>query len=70
MLSYSADCNTQTNHIKNSVQEKINELEKYIISEHRDDDSILSDIDPDLNILFNIVRFVLRLINTHTFSQC
>ena len=50
-----ADCNThQNNHIKNSVQEKINELEKFIISEDRDDGSILSDIDPDLNILFNM----------------
>ena len=49
-----ADCNTQNNHIKNYVQEKINELENNIISEHRDDGSILSDIDPDLNILFNM----------------
>ena len=61
------------------VYRKINDLEKFIISEHRDDGSILSDIDHDLNIMFNmndtihtmtIVRFVLRLINTHTFSQC
>ena len=49
-----ADSNTQNNHSKNYVQEKINELEKFIISEDRDDGSILSDIDPDLNILFNM----------------
>ena len=74
-----ADCNTQNNHIKISVQENINELEKFIISEERDDGIILSDIDPDLNILIPfitpvdtmiIVRFVLLLINTHTFSRC
>ena len=38
----------------NSVQEKINELEKFIIGKDRDDGSILSDIDPDLNIVFNM----------------
>ena len=49
-----AEYNTQNNHIMNSVQEKINELEKFIICKDRDDGSILSDIDPDLNILFNM----------------
>ena len=49
-----AEYNTQNNHIMNYVQEKINELEKFIIGKDRDDGSILSDIDPDLNILFNI----------------
>ena len=50
-----AEYNTQNNHnIMNSVQEKINELEKFIIGNDRDDGSILSDIDPDLNILFNM----------------
>ena len=49
-----AEYNTQNNHIMNSVQEKIIELEKFIIGKDRDDGSILSDIDPDLNILFNM----------------
>ena len=33
---------------------EINELEKFIIGKDRDDGSILSDIDPGLNILFNM----------------
>ena len=49
-----AEHNTQNNHIMNSVQEKINELEKFIIGKDQDDGSILSDIDLDLNILFNM----------------
>ena len=77
-----SDCNNNEN-IRKSVQDKIKELEKYIITEDRNDDSVLSDIDPDLNILFNmndtiqyssrsmtIVRFVLLLINIQTFSLC
>ena len=39
---------------RKSLQDKIKELEKYIITEDRDDGSVLSDIDPDLNILFNM----------------
>ena len=33
---------------------KINELDKLIITDDRDDSSILSEIDPDLNILFDM----------------
>ena len=47
-----SDCNNNEN-IRKSVQDKIKELEKYIITEDRNDGSVLSDIDPDLNILFN-----------------
>ena len=49
-----SEYNTQNNHIMNSVQEKINELEKFIIGKDRDDCSILSDLDPYLNNLFNM----------------
>ena len=37
-----------------SVQDKINELNNLIIDEDRDDGSILTDIDPDLNMLYNM----------------
>ena len=37
-----------------SIQDKINELDKPIFDPDRDDGSILSDIDPDINILFNM----------------
>ena len=37
-----------------SVQDKINELNNLILDEHRDDGSILTDIDPDLNMLYNM----------------
>ena len=36
-----------------SIQDKINELNNLII-EDRDDNSILSEMDPDLNMLFNM----------------
>ena len=36
-----------------SIQDKINELDNMII-EDRDDNSMLSEIDPDLNMLFNM----------------
>ena len=36
-----------------SIQDKINELDNLII-EDRDDNSILSEIDPELNILFKM----------------
>ena len=36
------------------MRDKIRELEQMIIFEDRDDGTILSDIDPDLNILFNM----------------
>ena len=49
-----SDCNTHKTLIKKTVQDKINELERFIIIEDQDDGSILSDIDPDLNILFNM----------------
>ena len=49
-----SDCNTNNKYIKKSVQDNIRELEKYIITEDRDDGSMLSDIDPDLNMLFNM----------------
>lgn len=39
---------------KNSVKDKISELEKIIITEDRADDSILSKIDPDLNMLCHV----------------
>ena len=55
MLSYFLIViNTHTNLIKKTVQDKINELEVLIIIEDQDDGSLLSDIDPDLNILFNM----------------
>ena len=37
-----------------SVQDKINELNNLILDEDRDDGSILTDIDPDLNMLYNM----------------
>ena len=37
-----------------SVQDKINELNNLIIDEDREDGSILTDIDPDLNMLYNM----------------
>ena len=37
-----------------SVQDKINELNNLIIDQDRDDGSILTDIDPDLNMLYNM----------------
>ena len=37
-----------------SIQDKINELDKLIITDDRDDSSILSEIDPDLNMLFDM----------------
>ena len=49
-----SNCNTNNKYIKKSVQDNIMELEKYIITEDRDDGSMLSDIDPDLNMLFNM----------------
>ena len=50
-----SDCNTHNNkNIRKSVQDKIKEFEKYIITEDRYDGSVLSDIDPDLNMLFNM----------------
>ena len=50
IISY---CNNNKN-IRKSVQDKIKELEKYIITEDRNDGSLLSDKDTDLNILFNM----------------
>ena len=50
-----SDCNTHKNLIEKTVQDKINELKRFIIIiEDQDDGSILSDIDQDLNILFNM----------------
>ena len=43
-----------TTHMPTSIQDKINELDKLIFDPDRDDGSILSDIDPDINILFNM----------------
>ena len=37
-----------------SVQDKINELNNLIIDEDRDDGNILTDIDSDLNMLYNM----------------
>ena len=37
-----------------SIQDKINELDKLVITDDRDDSSILSEIDPDLNMLFDM----------------
>ena len=37
-----------------SVQDKINELNNLILDEDRDDGSILTYIDPDLNMLYNM----------------
>ena len=47
-----SDLDKHTTHI--SVQDKINELNNLIIDEDRDDGSILTDIDPDLNMLYNM----------------
>ena len=41
-------------HMPTSIQDKINELDKLIFDPYRDDGSILSGIDPDINILFNM----------------
>ena len=43
-----------TTHMPKSIQDKINELDELIFDRDRDDGSILSDIDPDINILFNM----------------
>ena len=40
--------------VHTSIQDKINELDKLIITDDRDDSSILSEIDPDLNMLFGM----------------
>ena len=40
--------------VHTSIQDKINELDKLIITDDRDDSSILSEIDPDLNMLFDM----------------
>ena len=40
--------------IYTSIQDKIHELDKLIIIDDRDDSSILSEIDPDLNMLFDM----------------
>ena len=37
-----------------SVEDKINELNNLILDEDRDDGSILTYIDPDLNMLYNM----------------
>ena len=37
-----------------SVQYKINELKNLILDEDQDDGSILTDLDPDLNMLYNM----------------
>ena len=41
-----------------SVQDKINELNNLIIDEDRDDGSILTDIGPDLNMLYNMNNII------------
>ena len=40
--------------VHTSIQDKINVLDKLIITDDRDDSSILSEIVPDLNILFDM----------------
>ena len=50
MKSFLHDVNSSINL---SIQDKINELDNLII-EDRDDNSILSEIDPDLNMLLNM----------------
>ena len=52
--------------IKNSVHEEINELEKFIISEDRDDGSILSDIDPDINTCLTLMIPFITPVDTIT----
>ena len=47
-----SDLDKHTTHIP--VQDQINELNNLIIDEDRDDGSILTDIDPDLNMLYNM----------------
>ena len=40
--------------VHTSIQDKINGLDKLIITDNRDDSSILSEIDHDLNRLFEM----------------
>ena len=47
-----SDLDKHTTHI--SVQDKINELNNLIMDEDQDDGSILTDIDPDSNMLYNM----------------
>ena len=46
-----------------SVLDKIHELNNLIQDEDRDDGSILTDIDPDLNMLYNMMILLITLVN-------
>ena len=43
-----------TTHMPTSNQDKINELDKLIFDPDGDNGSLLSDMEPDINILFNM----------------
>ena len=65
-----SDCNTNKKYIKKLVQDKIRELEKCVITEDRDDGSMLSFITPDLNMLFNMndtIKYSSRYYDNCTF---
>ena len=49
-----SDFHNEKINTNNNVQDQIDELENMIMIEDRNDGNILSDIDPDLNILYNM----------------
>ena len=51
-----SDLDKQKTHT--SVQDKINELNNLILDEDQNDGSILTDIDPDFNILYNMNNII------------
>ena len=49
-----SDSNNEKINTNKNVQDKISDLKNIIIIEKRDDGTMLSDIDPDLNMLYNM----------------
>ena len=49
-----SDLHNEKINTNNNVQDQIDELENIIMIEDRNDGTILSEIDPDLNILYNM----------------
>ena len=49
-----SDLHNEKVNTNNNVQDQIDKLENMIMIEDRNDGTILSDIDPDLNILYNM----------------
>ena len=49
-----SDLHNEKINTNNNVQDQIDKLENMIMIEDRNDGTILSDIDPDLNILYNM----------------